>query len=779
MHESNKSEMKLQSLEAKIQDLEKQLVEERKLAQKTLAESEELSTHLQHTTLALAQERQIAEQKALREKLLNSWIEGINSSLDVSSVLRLAAEDIGKYLQIDRTGVAFFDEDEARIEEYTTAEWSRDFNPDDIFKNHYIRTVIETKNALNQKEIELDKLDDFSKDLKSIYVVPLFLRNNVKGVIYLQRCERQKAWHKQEIDLVNSIAMPLITAIEKAKLYEESKAHTEQAQLLNSLTADIRSSLNLHEILGKTVNELGKAFGACRCFLYFEGGISEEYCAPGVKSISHFAHHFLLDKIQEDNELHTIVIERLLEEKNLSKLNDKEREEILATSAQSVLATPLHFQNILQGWIIFHSCSSERHWTRDEIIFIESIASQVIVAMTQSRMYEKLNSYQAKLSRELKQAARVQTSLIGGDVFDADLETSVFYKAHSNVSGDFYWIAELAPHVIGVLIGDVSGKGPAAALLTGYLLGEFNSAVSNSSMAWYPERMINFLCRSTLYQNSSSDFYATAWYGVFDLCSGTVNYTNGGHLNPYLVKNTGEIMHLDEDKDAGVPLGLLDPKDLEECYERRTLHLDPGDKMLLFTDGVIDQKMPGGEFVPKDWIEKTLEKVKDREVKEITYELNERLNELSGGTPLTDDRLMVCLKQTEFEIYEFDADNHEKCEQLIQTIINQCLEVELPRGRLIDFKLGLTEAITNAVRYGLKRNPYGKIKIGYKITEGSFKMSIVDPGPGFNWQMYNYTSIEEVRFEDEGGRGIPLLHEIFDKITWNPAGNQIGLFLYW
>ena len=128
---------------------------------------------------------------------------------------------------------------------------------------------------------------------------------------------------------------------------------------------------------------------------------------------------------------------------------------------------------------------------------------------------------------------------------------------------------------------------------------------------------------------------------------------------------------------------------------------------------------------------------------------------------------------------EFDADNHEKCEQLIQTIINQCLEVELPRGRLIDFKLGLTEAITNAVRYGLKRNPYGKIKIGYKITEGSFKMSIVDPGPGFNWQMYNYTSIEEVRFEDEGGRGIPLLHEIFDKITWNPAGNQIGLFLYW
>ena len=76
MHEQNKSEFKLQSLEGKIQDLESQLIQERKinqeksrLTEQTLAESEELSTHLQHTTLALAQERQIAEQKAEKEKL--------------------------------------------------------------------------------------------------------------------------------------------------------------------------------------------------------------------------------------------------------------------------------------------------------------------------------------------------------------------------------------------------------------------------------------------------------------------------------------------------------------------------------------------------------------------------------------------------------------------------------------------------------------------------------------------------------------------------------------
>jgi anti-sigma regulatory factor (Ser/Thr protein kinase) len=58
-------------------------------------------------------------------------------------------------------------------------------------------------------------------------------------------------------------------------------------------------------------------------------------------------------------------------------------------------------------------------------------------------------------------------------------------------------------------------------------------------------------------------------------------------------------------------------------------------------------------------------------------------------------------------------------------------------------------------------------------------MTIIDPGPGFNWQVYNYTLIDEVRFDNEGGRGIPLLLEIFDKVTWNFMGNHLGLFYYW
>jgi len=777
---------KIKELEAKVKELESKLAEERSssdekatIMKQTIAETEELASNLQNTTLALVQERQIALAKAEKEKLLNRWIERINSSFDLEGTLAASTFEMGQYLKASRCGIILLDAQGLTLSEFCQKNYRRDQEElkqakQTLRKNYYIQKLISSKTMLQIKE--LSEQDVFTHDVSSLLMVPLMLHEEVMGILYLQQCGRERTWNEREVDLLVATSVPLTTAIEKARLYKKTKERQDHAELFSRLTTQIRGSLNLEEILARTVNELGIALDASRCFLFFDGHVSEEYCRSGVESIATTMQNLILDKLGADKK-QTIVINDIAAQ--LSKLTKPEQEQLRNTSASAALATPLYFQNILQGWIVLHSLE-ERIWTEDEIKFVESVASQVIVAMTQSKMYEKLDSYQEKLSRELKQAARVQTSLIGGDVFDAELETSVFYKAHSNVSGDFYSVAELSPHHIGVLIGDVSGKGPAAALLTGYLLGEFNSAVRNSSLAWYPDKMINFLCRSILYQNESSDFYATAWYGVFDMSNQELRYSNGGHLNPYFIEaKTGSVTLLDEDKDAGVPLGLLDPKELEEYYECRTVGFREGDKMLLFTDGIMDQKMPGGDFVPKDWVQKSLEQLKDREVKEITYELNEYLNEMSGAVPLTDDRLMICIEQKSHPIEEVEIQNNDVCNQYIANIIQECQAAGMPHERALSLRLGLTEALTNAVRYGLEKNPYGTVKLGYMVSSTGFKISILDPGPGFNWQIYSNTFIDEVRFEDEGGRGIPLLREIFDKVTWNPFGNHVGLFYYW
>ncbi len=801
-------------LEEKVQELELKLNTERKLNEdktsmmkKTIAETEDLARHLQNTTLALIQERQIANSRAEKEKLINKWVEKIHSSFYLQSVMALTVEEIGSYLEVDRCGMILFDSHNLlEIEEYATKDYSRIIVGDDrlvespkqlklqtVKKNSCIRKVLKTKAAVIENKLE-EVEDNFLDSAKSFMALPLLIKRDfsgavvpeegsnipaeqIVGVLYIQQCDKEREWNTREVDLLQSIVIPLSTAIEKALLYQEARKRTEYAELLNNLTTQIRSSLNLSEILARTVNELGLALKASRCFLYFDGYISDEYCEEGVHSIANTTKYLILDKFLEGGSFKPIVVDNLLTEEHLAQLTEEEVAELELSGAVSALACPLHFQGIMQGWIVFHSFT-RRVWTRDEVSFVESAGSQVIVAMTQSRMYEKLNSYQEKLSRELKQAARVQTSLIGGDVVNVNLETSVFYKAHSNVSGDFYWVAELSPDKIGVLIGDVSGKGPAAALLTGYLLGEFNSAVRNSALAWFPEKMISFLCQSILEQNASSDFYATAWYGVFDLYNESLTYTNAGHLNPYVIQS-GVVRQLNQNEDSGVPLGLINPREIEEAYEAKTIEFKAGEKMVLCTDGVMDQRMPDGDFVPKDWVYKVLEKVKDQDVKEITFELNETLNALSGATPLTDDRLMISLEQVKFDIYEFPASEAAEVAKLLDKISAECLESGMPKERIINLRLGITEAIANAVRYGLKKNPYGSIRLGYKVSQGSFKMTLIDPGPGFNWQVYNQANIDEVMLENEGGRGIPLLLEIFDKVTWNYLGNHLGLFYYW
>ncbi len=810
------SEKPATDLKGKIHQLESRLESERKrnddktaIMKKTIAETEDLARHLQNTTLALIQERQIANARAEKEKLLNKWIAKINSSFDLESLLDLTAVEFGKFFKTSRCGILLFSKHGLMAaKEFTDPNLGpRDLNSDEfdhfdiadfdsnlLRKNVFVNRILKTKQKVIENTVTKNQQDLFCDGCRSFLALPVTIKkelvgnvsdagaavnlfNDIKGILYLQQCDKTREWHDREIDLLQSVLVPLSTAIEKTLLYKDARKRTEYAELLNNLTVQIRSSLNLSEILARTVNEMGRALKASRCFLYFDGYISDEYCEEGVHSIAKSSQRLILDRFKQDDDLKVISIDNLYDDEFLNSLTQEEIKEIELSEAMSALACPLHFQGILQGWIVFHSFK-RRAWSRDEIAFIEAAGSQVIVAMTQSRMYEKLNSYQEKLSRELKQAARVQTSLIGGDVFDVNLETSVFYKAHSNVSGDFYWVAELAPEIVGVLIGDVSGKGPAAALLTGYLLGEFNSAVSNSALAWFPERMISFLCQSILYQNASSDFYATAWYGVFDLNTGSLKYTNAGHLNPYMIQGD-KVYELDGDKDSGVPLGLINPKEIDEVYVAHEIDFKRGDKMVLFTDGVLDQKMPDGNFVPKNWVKDTLIKVKDMNVKDITYELNEKLNELSQSTPLTDDRLMISLEQVHYDIVKFPAEDAKESASLIDKIISECIDEGMPRDKHLNLRLGVTEALTNAVRYGLSKNPKASIELGYNVDKGSFKMSIRDPGPGFNWQVYNYTHIDDVIFESEGGRGIPLLLEIFDKVTWNYLGNHIGLFYYW
>jgi anti-sigma regulatory factor (Ser/Thr protein kinase) len=335
--------------------------------------------------------------------------------------------------------------------------------------------------------------------------------------------------------------------------------------------------------------------------------------------------------------------------------------------------------------------------------------------------------------------------------------------------------------MIGVLIGDVSGKGPAAALLTGYIIGEIKGLLEKPETSWNPEVFLTALSNSIYEQNQYSDFYATAWYGIFDIIKGKVTCSNAGHPSPYLA-SLDTVNKISDD--PAVPLGLLSTNDFVGGFTRKEFYLNPGDRMIIFTDGLTEQRQLEGAFIPEVWLKEALTKLKSYKLNDIPEALIKILNIVSKGAPADDDRLIVAVEMSQNKKIEFSENHQDVINEKIKLVLDDAINNGMPRPLEASLKLGLLEAIYNAFRHGLpstSKDTKPNITFFLWIQENTFSCSIIDSGAGFNWQeaVKNKSKIKDVDITSEGGRGIPLLFEMFNKVTWNLAGNEIGLTLKW
>ena len=786
---------------AEIKKLQRQLEEERKAAEKkarimteSLQESKQMSTHLQHMTQALAKERKIALEKSEKERLLWKLIERINSSFDLEHILQSTVDEIGHYFKVDRCGIIIpnYKSNKDLIREFAGGEWKR--TPEvysQVSFSVLYKTVTETLQPLIINDTITHELTKghLNEDLRSILMAPLLQKNNeLIGVVYLHQCRKQRTWTEHELSLLQAASSPLATAVEKSKLFNKAKSWASREKLLNRLTSRIRGTLNINVILERTVAELGQALQSSRCFINTidpktsREKISHEYSTTNVTPLGINKETPLVINKLVEKKMDFISIVDIYKEPRLTKLNTKESEQLYKTGARAFLAVPITFQTKMFGWLCFHQCNVPRNWTSEEIAFIQSAASQVGVAINQAEMVEELTQYQTKISRELKQAAQLQSVLLSaGTNTDKNLPISVSYYPHHNVSGDFYWVFELAPHVIGILIGDVSGKGPAASLLTGYIIGEIKGLLEKQETSWHPKVFLTELSDSIYEQNQYSDFYATAWCAIVNLIDKKIICCNAGHPSPYILHENSVNKINDE---PGVPLGLLSVKDVTGGYVEKEFYLNPKDRMIIFTDGLTEQKQLDGKFIPESWLQEELLSHEKYTLKELPEELIKKLNIVSKAAPQDDDRLVVVIEMPETKTIEFTNDKQDYINERIQKVLDDAIQNGLPKDLQASVKLGLVEALYNSFRHGLSKSAKDKqsaVTLAWWIKKDSFSCTIRDPGPGFNWQTLKNTKkeIKDVDILSEGGRGIPLLFEIFNNVSWNPPGNEIGLTLKW
>ena len=202
------------------------------------------------------------------------------------------------------------------------------------------------------------------------------------------------------------------------------------------------------------------------------------------------------------------------------------------------------------------------------------------------------------------------------------------------VGGDLYDFFMIDKYRLGIVVGDVSGKGIAAALL----MAVCKTLLKATAYKGMPADNILAEVNNILVDESPPNMFVTVFYGVLDTRSGAFEYSNGGHNSPYLLSNDGSIKQIPEI--GGLLIGAM--KNVE--YQSSVLMLQPGESLLFYTDGVTEAFNKDNEEYKEARLEKVLEGKHSMNLNELISQVFDDVQSFTEGVEQSDDITCMALK---------------------------------------------------------------------------------------------------------------------------------------
>ena len=264
----------------------------------------------------------------------------------------------------------------------------------------------------------------------------------------------------------------------------------------------------------------------------------------------------------------------------------------------------------------------------DHLDIIQTLTNIVAVALENKRLYKK-SLEQESLKAELEVASKLQAMLIpnANSIKKNDyIAVSTYYHPHSMVGGDYYDFIQLNDSDFGFCIADVSGKGISAAMLMANFQANLRILFKKNIPLISLVRDLN----QNVNNNSQGDRFVTFFVGKYSAKRKSLHYINAGHNPPLLLrKDTSDLVYLT----AGcVGLGMLEeiPK-----ITAGTIAISSGDKLLCYTDGLIEAENEQGEMYGTIPLEGAL--TIEGNADDVIHYLKSDLDTFVGDKALTDD----------------------------------------------------------------------------------------------------------------------------------------------
>lgn len=376
-----------------------------------------------------------------------------------------------------------------------------------------------------------------------------------------------------------------------------------------------------------------------------------------------------------------------------------------------------------------------------------------------------------RISAELSIATDIQANMLPNifPPFPEHDEFSIFatMEPAKEVGGDFYDMYMVDQKHLAIAVGDVSGKGvPAALFMVIAKILMKNHAQSGLEPNEVFTRMNHSLC-----EGNDTGYFVTAWMGVLDLETGELHYANAGHTPPLLRQKDGAFRYVKNR--PGLVLGAMDGMK----YKLGTMHMDPGDRLFLYTDGVTETMNEENELYGPDRLAAYLTQHGGDDIYDLLLNLRQELATFAGSAAQFDDITMLLMEfrkaahNTEFTEQTFPASDTELASAI--AFVEQELEKTpcSPKDAM-QISLAAEEVFVNIAHYAYIGQS-GNITLGTRYKDGIFSLQFTDSGIPFNPLDRGEPDISQ-NAEDRtvGGLGIFLVKKTMDDMSYQQKDGQ-------
>jgi serine phosphatase RsbU (regulator of sigma subunit)/pSer/pThr/pTyr-binding forkhead associated (FHA) protein len=312
----------------------------------------------------------------------------------------------------------------------------------------------------------------------------------------------------------------------------------------------------------------------------------------------------------------------------------RESRTLMEAGVLSLMAVPLQTDEKVIGLLYVDAMSFVRTFSEDDLALATVLANIAAIRLDHARLVE-VEQAERVVQNELRQAAEIQQGLLpktAPELEDTDL--AGLSIACRSVAGDFFDYRPLPDGRWLILIGDVTGKGLSAALLAAGLQARVHVLAEDGVE---PDKLLARL-NSGVCGVWPPNRFVTLFALALDPATGEFSYSNGGHNPPLLVRAAGGVERLSE---GGLPVGMIKGMPYSSGRDR----LDPGDTLLLYTDGSVEAESPSGQEYGEERLAEVVRQGGDRPLASLLAAICDEVTAHLEGAPAADDLTLVGLRR--------------------------------------------------------------------------------------------------------------------------------------